>query len=501
MKNLIFRRQFLLTSKLIKKDDSWNYESLPLRKQNLNLYYHTDLEVTKIQKEDKTIVLIGYVIDPRNPELSNAEILANLSEHNDLDSFFKQIEYYSGRFAFLICTETEMIMLHDATGLREIYYCFDRGNVYCGSTPNIINAHVKMDFDNDPSMKEFMSSAEYRTSHVWFGNRTPIKNIFHLQPNFYLDLHKNTTIRYWPTEKRSKISLEEGTEFMASLLKGTMIGATNRYKLHQGLTSGYETRLLLSATKDVKHKVKYLVHVLPSQSDADYRIPDKLAKEFELDFERIDFNEVQVDEEFKKIFYNNNIYARETHLKVFYDAYQKKHDETFWATGTFGNQILRIEFPIKKKRISSLDIATHFNYPKYDYAVSSIETWLSEAEPVCKQMDYDLMTLFFWEQFTAKMQNLGASEGDITREEMRPLNCRKLISTYISLKDIHRFRNHPKGYVKIIETLWKDLLDVPLVTYTNSNRYWIRRTARIFGLEFLIYNFYAQVKTWLVYKY
>jgi hypothetical protein len=98
------------------------------------------------------------------------------------------------------------------------------------------------------------------------------------------------------------------------------------------------------------------------------------------------------------------------------------------------------------------------------------------------------------------MQNLGASEGDIVREEMRPLNCRKLITTYIALHDKYRYKNYPVGYVRIIETLWKDLMQIPLAAYTNSPKYWIRKITNFLGLELMIYNMYKSIATTLKYK-
>ena len=491
----------MLTQAEVKKPADWNHLKLTYNQKKLNLYSHPDLEVTQIQKPDRFLVLIGYVIDPFQPELSNEEILNGLISSDNLDDLFVKVEFLSGRFVFLYHNSQGAYLFHDATGLREVFYSFQKDVIYAGSTPDIINAHAQTGMEEDHSLMEFFHSPAYKSSGFWVGNRTPFKNVFHLQPNFYLDLDKKSIHRYWPVQERVETDIDAAVDLMAQLLKGTITGAANRYQLHQGLTAGFESRLLLAASKDVKNKVKYLVNNVNRMSNqADTRIPWQIAGEHQIDFEVVDLSEVVVDEGFRNIFFKNNVYARENHLKVFYDAYQKNYDNTFWVTGTFGNQILRIYTPIKKENITSTDIARLFNYGDYRYAMESIEQWMDEAGELYSRFGYNLVNMFYWEQYTPNMQNLGASEGDIVREEMRPLNCRKLISTYISLQDKYRYKNFPVGYVRIIETLWKELMQIPLAAYTNSPRYWMRKITRFLGLELIIYNMYSKASTTLKYR-
>lgn len=497
----MFRRQFLLTNRLIEATVNWKHSNLDFTERNLHLYSHPDLEINHVRLQDRLIVLIGYLIDPFDPALSNEDILNRMINVSDLNGLFKETENLSGRFAILYCDSKGIYMFHDATGFREIYYCFHQGEIFCGSTPDIINKYAHMELDTEQSIKEFINSREYRYSGFWVGIRTPYRNIFHLMPNFYLDLDKRTFQRYWPDKGRSEIKLEEGVDLMARILKGTMLCAAKRYYLHQSLTAGYDTRLLLAAVKDMKDQVKFFVNRTCTTTNqvADIKIPCKLAAKFKFDLEVVETENINVDRDFWNIFIKNNVFAREKHLKVFYRAYTKGYDHTHWVTGTFGSEILRIAFPFKKKRITCSDIAKRFCYNNYRYVVNSIEDWLKSTNEFYSETGYNLMNMFYWEQYTGTLHNLSGSEGDIVREEIRPFNCRKLITTYISLPDKYRYRDYPKGYLMIIKALWKEILDVPIAAYVDSPSYWFKKALRCLGMELVVDNFYNYCKSRIAY--
>jgi len=495
MINLEFRRQYLLSNVNIKKIDNWKYLNIPNTIQNLKLYYHPDIEITHLQRQDKYLVLIGYIIDPFYPDLSNADILKKMLNMSSFQDVLKETENFNGRYAIIYCNGKNTCIFHDTTGFREIYYCFLKDEIYCGSTPNIINKYTNLELDRDKSINEFISSNEYKNSGLWVGTRTPFQNIFHLLPNFYLDLDKKMFYRYWPYNKREEISLKEGANLMAKILKGIILGASKRYKLYQSLTAGYDTRVLLAASKDVKDQIKFITNIVYGHSlNADIKISKRIAKRYNINLEIVDINKIDVDDNFRSIIYKNNIYAKETHMNVFYDVYKKKLDDTYWVTGTFGNQILRIPVFLKKKRISSFDIAKHFKYNNYSYAIDSIEEWIKEAEEVYNKYGYNLINMFYWEQFTGNLQALSASQQDIVREEIRPFNCRKLITTYIFLKDKYRYKDHPKAHLMIIRILWKDLLKIPIAAYTNTPSYWVKRISHFFGIGLIVHHAYSFFK-------
>lgn len=81
--NKLFRRQFVIgeiRTKGVLKD--FKKENLG----NFSIYAQRDLPLTRIDFEDKTLFLLGYLINPRNHRASDREILSEILE--DSDNFF-----------------------------------------------------------------------------------------------------------------------------------------------------------------------------------------------------------------------------------------------------------------------------------------------------------------------------------------------------------------------------------------------------------------------------
>ena len=74
----LFRRQFILGSHYVESLERWKKVAIDDR---MFLTAHPDLEVSKITTEEKTIVLLGYVIDPFNSSSSNLEIIKRIVEN------------------------------------------------------------------------------------------------------------------------------------------------------------------------------------------------------------------------------------------------------------------------------------------------------------------------------------------------------------------------------------------------------------------------------------
>lgn len=127
-----------------------------------------------------------------------------------------------------------------------------------------------------------------------------------------------------------------------------------------------------------------------------------------------------------------------------------------------GNEICRILFAYPRKLKNSRKIAGLYGFGKYDYVIESIDDWKKDARQSLEEYNYNLLDLFHWEQYFANWGTISLAEQDIACDELRPFNCRKFLSNYISLQDKHRFKDHPSGHVEIARVLWKELLDFPM---------------------------------------
>lgn len=493
MNRLKYRRQFLLINKVISIFDGWGKLSIINQQIDYYIYYHPDLFIYHGTNDNFELILLGYILDPENPEYDNNAIFNDLLRNTSFESLISSIHKYTGRFVLIFNGKSDFKILNDATGFREVFYSLNDDTVCCASTPNIISEFMDVKKTKDKDILDFYQSPEFKKDHMWIGCNTLFDGVLHLVPNHYLDLQLKRTFRFWPVKQLNRVSLEYCAKECAKILKGTITSAVNRYKLHIGLTSGWDTRLILSATKDYKDRIFYYVNKLAyfNSNSPDLAIPMKISKKLGFKLNIIETLQ-EVDPQFEKNFYNNNILSHAKLLPVFYEVYLRKWEDTYTVSGTMGNGLARIYIRLPKNvEITGENIARIVGFQNFPYAVRSLETWAADVKQKCKETNIDIMDLFEWEQDNANWASLASSEQDIVREEIRPFNNRKLIETFWSLDPNYRFQYNPATYKAIIKILWEDLLHFP---FNPSRRTSFYSLLRSFGIERKIYYAYKKRK-------
>lgn len=496
MNPLLFRRQFLLTTKQIQVDASWKKTKLKKFKRNCTLYSHPDLEVTTASSTDVEILLLGYILDPHNPDFLNQDIVNTLLKYNSFDSISAATDRLSGRFAIIYSTVNTIKVFHDATGFREVYYYNNNIDFACGTTPNIIAKYHPVEFDDEAEINRFFNSPELNNQErKWIGSRTIYKGITKLLPNHYVELPKDQAHRYWPRENRSIIELNSAVKLAANILSGTYESALNRFKIEQTLTSGWDTRLELASCRKHIHKIPFYF-LRGFKTDAglvdspDYLITKAIAEKYNLSIKFLVVEDLKVDEDFEKIYYENNILARPKLLKAYYTAYLNKLDNVLTTSGVLGNSLLRVMPGINWSTEQAEVIARYYKYDKYPYVIDSINQWLEKTHPLTKK-NYRIMDLFYWEQHYGNWGSLSGSEQDIVREEFRPFNNRELVTNLGYVHDKYRYRDYPLNYTKTIEILWPELLN-----FSNDISYYkIKKALRKVKLEQLADRLYQTIRS------
>lgn len=494
MKNLIYRRQFLLTTQKIQFEIPWKENKLKYQ-SSYTIYSHPDLEYTHVSKNEFELHLLGFVLDPHHPHYTNQDILNNLSKAVSFDALTAATDTLTGRFVIIYSTRDTVNIFHDATGFREVYY-YQRGNEFaCGSSPDIIAHYLKVERDDEKEINQFFNSPQLNNAErKWIGVRTIFKGIKKLLPNHYVNFPSNKSFRYWPREERPVVDLKKAAEYSAEILKGTYASALNRYKLHQTITSGWDTRLLLAACKNhISNLQFYFLRGFKADKglveSGDYLITKKISDKYNLPTQFIVMEDITVDPEFERIYYSNNILARPKLLKLYYAAYQEKLDDVITVSGTLGNSLLRLQGGLNNHTEEPEIIAHKLKYEKFPFVVDSIAGWI-EASRSVKTLKYNLMDMFYWEHYLGNWGALSGAEQDIVRDELRPFNNRELISTLGCVHDKYRYRDYPENYVKTIKLLWPELLN-----FSNDIEYYkIKKALRAINLEQLADKVYQRIK-------
>ncbi len=494
MDNLIFRRQFILANNEITGFESFIKRDLNQNDTTWHLYSHPDLPVTSVKNPTFHLVMLGYILDPHNPSFNDETILQELSKSENFSSLTNSLEKYNGRFVIIFLSESKLNIINDAVGFRTVFYYFHNQLSVCGSSPDIIAKAFNIDKTKDQKILAFLNSIEYRNNdHAWIGDKTPYENVFQLFPNHFLSVLENRIFRFWPTKPLNRIDLDTCATRISEILKGTLTAAANRYKLHMGITAGWDTRLLLSATSHIKEKMFYYVNKYESFTNQtkDIRIPIHLSEKLDFKLNVVDIPN-NVDTNFRDVFNNNVCWAHEKLLPVFYEVFRRNWQDTYTVTGVMGNGLARVYMQLPDGiPVNGKNIAKFAGYQNLDYPVSELDKWANEIRQLCKDNHIEIMNLYQWEQDNAHWATLTALEQDIIREEIAPFNNRELINLFWSLDPKWRYQYYPVIYIKIMKILWKEVLDLP---FNPSFRSFLYRVLRTLGLERQLYYYYKRRK-------
>ncbi len=134
----LYRMQFILGPRIPAGHREWQQCKVG---ESLHLTAHPDLNVEQVANASISATLIGYLLDPHNPDSSNIDILTTLvgsiEQGGDL---FELIYPLGGRWVLLVNDREGCRLLGDATGLRQVFYSDIRrtDHMWCASQPNHI---------------------------------------------------------------------------------------------------------------------------------------------------------------------------------------------------------------------------------------------------------------------------------------------------------------------------------------------------------------------------
>lgn len=459
MENLLYRRQFVLSREEISDRPNWNNYTLPF---GYFLYAHPDVAQTDIKEKSKRLILIGNIYDPFNKTFKNQDIAARLIQNDTINDLAISSSGYAGRFLILFCTSDEIFIFNDASASRKVYYSSNSGPAWCASQPHVLAEYLKIEKSEDPKVKAYYKSKEF---HIHFNsgirNNTVFDAIKQLQPNHYLNLKENKVVRFWPAKKNKLISMNEGVEAASEMLKGIINSAHERDELMMAVTAGNDTRLLLAASREVSDDIYYYVINIPryDEKHQDIVVPTRMLKKIGLKFNVLNYSN-EVDEDFKKIYLKNNLFANEGNLSTIYNIYHKKFPNKINMPGSFSD-IARSFFNTYRKDITPELLATIWEYKGVEYAIEQYRIWQEEAGIIAKEYNYGLLELFNWEERNGNLYTQFQVDKDIAQEEFTPYNCRNLMEIFLSVPKKYRDVHTNIYFRAMIKHMWPELLTEP----------------------------------------
>ncbi len=460
IEKLRFRRQYLITPYQIKCPFQCKHLAIT---ENINLYAHVDLNLTFTLRANKSLILLGDLFDYRNSQYNN-ELIINKLLTLSLSDLLVELSEFCGRYVIIICESEHIYLISDAAASRKIYYHRHINGTFCASQPHLIARILNFEPSRERSKVDFYSSNEFkRLNNSNIGNTTCYDDVFQVIPNHCIELTQCKIFRFWPNRKIETLPFEEVVNKCASMLKGYINSISHRYSVMLPVTAGKDSRLLLSATKDISNQVFYYLVKGNKLKDNhhDIVIPDRLFKRLGFKF-HILHPKSDIDPDFERVYFENNRNGLHSYLPTIYNYYISFNDKVN-LPGIFAETF--IDYFQMNGKITPYSIAKTIGVERFDYAIKYYTEWLNGCESICKVNNISVNNLLYWEE---RMPNWGTQiqlDKDIAQDEILPFNSRGLIETLLSVPIEMRIKPDYKLHMELTRKLWPETISEPY----NSN--------------------------------
>ncbi|MBH8566462.1 hypothetical protein I8748_30650 [Nostoc sp. CENA67] len=491
-KDLLFRRQFLITPDRCEELEHWQHKTLG----KFHIYAHPDIELNVIDEnhEKPKMALIGYMIDPNFPEQTNIDILRSIyNSINSIDGICKYLYDMAGRFVLVIDDPKDTFIFHDACGLRSVFYTQEGKSTYIGSQPLVFKYVMPIKYDE---RFHIYNESKYKKSNIehWIPSGCSLfKDIFHLVPNHYLRLSTFEQVRYWPNKELQDEPLEYVAGKVSELLERLMKAGNYRFSLAFSLTAGFDSRTLLSACKAIAPDIYFytLQYRKLTLLAHDIAIPNKLLGSLGYDHHVIDCRK-KTDPSFAQVYALNTPISHNNDWgdiaygmmvggypsdRIAVKGNCSEAGRSYYRTlyETTGNH-QPLETP---EQIIDLIQRGWYEIP---FVCEQIRDWYNQTKPVSEVSGIDILDLFFWEHRMGSWQAQSQLEWDLVQEVYTPFNHRRLLEIMLSTPIKYRRAPEHLLHKEICKTLWPQVLEQP-INPPSPVKDWFKNNFERLGLE------------------
>lgn len=457
---LVYRRQFVLGPRPLLGFASW--KSVEIR-DGICLTLHPDLNSLQIRSHDKSLTLLGYILDPLNQEADDSvvvkELLPQLCSESEPVKSLQSINRFGGRWILIADNGTDIRLVSDALAQRQIYYTCPQvqGKTWCASQPGILASLLQLEPGKEAA--DFVETQKNGgQAEYWFPNNlTPYDEIKLLLPNHYLDLISGRAQRFWPCDKLGQSSIRAAAEAGADLIRGMVASAANRFPLEVLITAGWDSRVVLAATKGLDCGIRFFTFVSESSNVVDVEVPAKLLPKLGRTHQTLRVPS-SLDPTFKELYLRNVAAAHEVWAPIAQALYDFCRPSSLRVSGS-GSETVRQQFrPLISDGVTP-EILARFAHAQSRFATDAFARWLA-GTPANRGLN--LLDLFYWEQKCGQWLAIGQVEWDMIGESFAPFNCRELLAVLLSAKERYRVPPHYKLYRILIKCLWPAALSEPI---------------------------------------
>lgn len=462
---LAYARQFLLSPLPTNELPDWKHTTIGI----YNIYSHPFLDVSKSTNGVIEVALIGFIVNPYNPEQTNMDILNAIAGDVSLSSIADKLYNYAGRFVLVVKNGDKYYIFHDPCGLRSVFYTKYEEKIFAASQPLLLKKVIPL--QEGARYKKFYASSYIKSDIEYYlpTGCSLFEGVYQLTPNHYLDFNSFSSVRYWPVKQLQKLNVKEAAEKIGDLLRKIMLAFHKRFKLALPITAGFDSRVVLSACKPIANDIFFYTLQYRGLKDdsADIKVPRKLLSKLGLKHHVIDCrNNGVIEPVFADVYKNNSDIS---HLDdwgyIAYGMLDKIPDNRVVIKGNCA-EIARCAYYMsgKKEEIQNANqiLSMEPGWNQHEFIVESISNWLKETKKIENNFGYYVVDMFYWEQRLGNWQAQSQLEWDIVQEAITPFNHRELLDIGLGVENQYKCKPHFHLFPMIAEYLWKETLSEPI---------------------------------------
>jgi len=258
------------------------------RLDGFHIIYHPDTSISLSSWGTVKVAIIGEILDPIRPEATNEDVAEQLARCPTTNALFKQLSELTGRFVCVYASATEQVAVSDAIALRQVIQLNALDGVVFGSSPKLLLTLLGLSPQTTSEKLQIIRGLRFRVrEHAWLGSECEDDRLVKVLPNHYLDLVNGEIHRIPPIGTEVPASEPEVLDFAERTLKGGYHALRQRFQLHQPLTAGWDSRILLGASRELAESVKFYMFDRSGGTHPDATVPAALARMLGLEFRAV----------------------------------------------------------------------------------------------------------------------------------------------------------------------------------------------------------------------
>ncbi|MCR4800941.1 MAG: hypothetical protein K5860_10570 [Bacteroidales bacterium] len=499
MELIKFRRQYLITFNEVAELDGWQKETF----NGMNVYAEQSLQLHKRNIEDREFLLVGYWINPHSPEKNNSDIMGDMvAECYTIESVLQFLYPLSGRFALFYKIGNKAYGVCDAGSFRPIYYTDNCEEL--NITSNIFLLRYVMDLKEKKEKHQFEHSNFYKWSPTfgWCPGYTFYQNVESVIANHYLDINERKICRFFPNTVLRTIDSEADVynciSRIAELLRNSIAGIVGRGAVSFSLTSGYDSRLILSTAKEFVGKMYFWISY-NSKKERDYYLPQKILSENNLSFHPIK-NRLHISRKQSRFYFENTPMAHEIWCKYYMSMEDSYPNDFIEIRGSASGTIKRayysnISHP-RQVTMSFLSKNSNFSFlSECQFLREYMDCYIDLLQVNCEKYGYKTLDLLQWESGEGgQWQAQSQLESDFLHDVFVPLSNREIIDLFLQLPDEYRDSKNMKAYKMTIKIGWPELLNYPFNPPSKYSKFELKMQYYKMAAKFKLKKFLENIK-------